>query len=105
MICIAFSAMYFEALIYLAARTRFSKSKALEIDSQSYEKRLQILGVLDPDLLQAAKKFRDSRFDLVHEKVILLTEIGKKPILRAQDVADESIAFVRSASIALTNGA
>jgi hypothetical protein len=102
MICIAFSAMYFEALVYLVARTRFSKTKAEEVDGQNYEKRLELLGVLDPTLLQAAKKFRDARRDLVHEKAILPAEIGKKPIWRAQAVADDSIAFVRAVSGALS---
>jgi hypothetical protein len=102
LICIAFSAMYFEALTYLVARSRFSKTKAEKIDGLNYEQRLESLGVLEPDLQVAAKSFRDARRDLVHEKAILPTEIGKKPIWRAQNVANESIAFVRAVSGALS---
>jgi hypothetical protein len=103
MICIAFSAMYFEALVYLIARTRLSKTQAEKSDGLSYEGRLELLGVHDPMLLKAAEEFRIARRDLVHEKAILPTEIGKKPIWRAQHLADDSIAFIRTVSGALAS--
>jgi hypothetical protein len=103
LICIAFCAMYFEALVYLVARTRLSKSKAEEIDRfNSYARRLESLGVHDQSLLQSAETLRSARRDLVHEKAILPTEIGSKPVWRAQSVADDGIAFVHAVSQALS---
>ena len=102
LICIAFSGMYFEALVYVTARTRLSKTKAAAIDGASYEKRLEALGVIDPILMQAAKEFRAARRDLVHEKAILPTEIESEEFWMAQDVANDAIVFVRAATAALS---
>jgi hypothetical protein len=101
LICIAFLGMYFEALTYLTARDRFSKTKALTIDGFPYEKRLEALGVTDPSLLQSAKQFREMRRDLVHEKAIHIDEIGTAKIHSAQDSANEAMAFIRSVTAAL----
>lgn len=66
-----------------------------------YEDRLKALSIEDISVLNAAKKFRESRRQLIHEKAIQSTEISEKPLLRAQKVADESIDFVRAVSAAL----
>jgi hypothetical protein len=102
LICIAFAGMYFEALVYVTARTRLSKTKAAAIDSGPYEKRLEALGVTDLALLQAAQEFRAARRYLVHEKAILPTEIASEEFWMAQDVANNAIAFVRGATAALS---
>jgi hypothetical protein len=102
LICIAFLGMYFEALIYVTARTRFSKTKAATIDGLPYEKRLEALGVTDPTLVQGAKELREARRGLVHEKAIHPDEIATANICSAQDSAASSMAFVRAVTVALS---
>jgi hypothetical protein len=102
LVCIVFAGMYFEALIYVTARTRLSKTKAATIDGVPYENRLEALGVFDPELCQKAKEFRVARRGLVHEKAILPTEIASEEFWMAQDVANDAIALVRAVTATLS---
>lgn len=93
-IAIAFSAMFFEALIYLVSLQRFGKPAATKIDRMLYEERLAALGVTDPELLTMAKEFRSIRKELVHEKAVELGEVVDPAPRYAQHMADEAMRFV-----------
>lgn len=95
MISIAFSAMYFEALIFLTAVARFGRPEALKIDRMFYEDRLQRFGIIDPSILSRAKSFRESRKDLIHEKAIEISDLDSSSMRFAQKVASDVVPFIR----------
>ena len=94
LIAIAFSAMYFEALVYLSAHLRLGEAAARKIDRMFYEDRLAELGITDSSLLIRAKDFRAARKEIIHEKAVGLTEMESSPTRRAQDVAALALEFV-----------
>lgn len=93
-IAIAFSAMYLEALCYIVALKRFDVQTASKIDRMNYEKRLPKLGITDAALIEQAKRFREARKDLVHEKAVEPIELGSQQIYTAQKVAAEAFSLV-----------
>ena len=103
LICVTFSAIYFEALVYLVANERHGESGARMIDKKPYEERLKSLGVIDPMLLGAAKRLREIRKELVHEKAFPICDIGQKRMFAAQGAANESIEFVREVTRAISD--
>ena len=95
LIAITFSAMYFEALVYLSACLRLGEAAARKIDSMIYEERLTELGITDSSLLTRAKEFRAARKELIHEKAVDITETDGPSTRRAQDTAAFALTFVR----------
>lgn len=94
MITIIFSGIYFEAVVYLTALRKFSKTDACKIDKMAYEERLPELGVDDKTLADAAKALREVRRDLVHEKALLTKGLHSATWRVAQESADQAIALV-----------
>lgn len=94
LIAIAFSAMYFEAVIYIAARQKLSKTQAVEIDGRKYEERLPEIGINDQPLIDGAKALREARKDLVHEKAITQAEMKSATVRFAQKSASEAVTFI-----------
>ena len=72
LIAIAFSAIYFEALLYLVGTQKMGATWNDEWDrKKSYEQKLKELGINDEDFLKSAERLRKSRKDLIHEKAVL----------------------------------
>jgi hypothetical protein len=96
-VVVAFSGMFLEALVYLVALRRFSKSKAQEIDRiKPYRERLEAMGITDSRLLDQAELFQKARRELVHEKALELGKPIANPPIYAQDAAEQAIEFIRS---------
>lgn len=67
-ISIVFSGIWLEAAMHILIVERFGKIKFKKYDFKSYEEKLQLLGVSNPELLSSVSRFRDTRKHLVHEK-------------------------------------
>ena len=84
--------------------SRFGKrvrglGKALynKIDRQTtYEEKLRMLGVFDPNVLASCKRFREARNDLMHEKAVGLDALKTVDIRNAQEEAMLGVEFVKS---------
>jgi hypothetical protein len=96
LIAIAFAGIYLEALLYIVGVGKLGKEGYNKIDRKEYEKKLEALGVTDPNTLGTCKKFREARNDLVHEKAIHPQAVGEVTFREAQREAGNAIAFVRS---------
>jgi hypothetical protein len=102
-VAIAFSGVYFEALLFLKGTQRMGKRWLREFDRKTYEGKLLELGVANPSLVQAAKRLREVRRDLIHEKATPVLELGIGSTYWAQSEAAAAIAFIREVSVALEN--
>jgi hypothetical protein len=98
LIAIAFSAMFFEALLFIVGTKRFGRDESLKIDRLPYEDRLRRFGLSDPELLQKCQEFRKARKDLVHEKALEVSDIEGATFRFAQKVARDAVRFVKQIS-------
>lgn len=118
LIAIAFAAMFLEACFYIAGVKRFGaleynkkrNGRKKSHDEKTYEEKLQLFGLCDPDLLAEAKRFREMRNDLVHEKAIEFnaTTAGElrrnaTPLYNAQDEAKKALSFVKQVADSLVS--
>lgn len=98
-IVIAFCAIHFEALVYILALEKVGTTEALKVDRKLYEERLRALGCPHQALIDQAKRLREIRKDMIHEKAI---DLGSKPDLHkmnigmAWDAAHDAITFIRN---------
>lgn len=90
LIALVFAGIYFEALLWLEGCRRMGEDKYRAIDKKKYEERLPELGISDPQLVASAKRFREARKDLVHEKATVKPET----LYWAQDEARHAVEFV-----------
>ena len=68
LIAIAFSGVYLEALLFVQGTFRMGADWEKKFDRKQYEDKLKALGVEDAELLASAKRLREVRKELVHEK-------------------------------------
>lgn len=95
MVATVFAYMFLEGACWIANLRREGAAKAKREDSKSdLEIRLRNLGA-DDALVGRAKKLREDRRQLVHEKAIELSAIGSGPWIKAQDLATEAIGVMR----------
>jgi hypothetical protein len=97
-IAIAFAGMYLEALLALVGRERLGPELYKKVDRAhtTYEEKLRLLGVSDPDILAGCKRFREARNDLMHEKPVDLESLDRGEWRTAQDEASFGIETVRA---------
>lgn len=104
LIAIAFSGVYFEALLYLRGTQLMGARWRKEFDRKTYEVKLASLGVTDQSLIQSAERLRKVRKDLVHEKATPVAKLGAMSnTYWAQEEAAAAISFIREVSVALNN--
>jgi hypothetical protein len=97
LIAIAFAGMYLEALLGIFGNARLGKTLYKKIDRQTtYEEKLRMLGVFDPNVLASCKRFREARNDLMHEKAVGLNGLKPVDIRIAQEEAVLGVEFVKS---------
>ena len=102
LIAIAFSGMYLEAVVSLVATTRFGADLYKKIDrNTNYEDKLRLLGIQDPLLLNACKRFREARNELVHEKAAPLDTFTSAEHKDAETEARLGLAFVTEVGMKL----
>ena len=96
-ITIAFSGMFLEAATYFVALKGKSKSQAEKVDAlKSYSRKLDEVGITNPQTLQGADRLQRARRDLVHEKAMSLGgELSKVP-MRAQIEAEAAYGVIRA---------
>jgi hypothetical protein len=93
MIAIAFSAIYFEALLYLVGTKKMGAKWNDEWDrKKTLEQKLRELGVNDEDFLNSAERLRKSRKDLVHEKAVLYES---PPGVMGENLANTELRFAQ----------
>jgi hypothetical protein len=98
-VVIAFSSIYFEALVFILAHNRFGLGRALKIDRKTYEERLRELDCPHQVLLDQARALREMRKEMIHEKAI---DLEARPDLNAMDIrmpsacAHDAITFIRT---------
>lgn len=69
MVVIVFTGMWLEALLHQLIVQIHGEAKFKEVDrTYTYERKLELIGVTDIDLIGKVKRFRESRKELVHEK-------------------------------------
>jgi hypothetical protein len=72
LIAIVFAAMYIEAIFYILGTQKFGSAKYnKEHDRKCLEDKLSLFDLKDDDLRTAAKRLRERRKDLIHEKADL----------------------------------
>jgi hypothetical protein len=77
LVAIAFAGMFLEAMFYVVGVGRFGEVVYNKrFDGETYERKLKLFGLLDPKLLDEAKRFRNMRNGLVHEKAVDISELG-----------------------------
>lgn len=88
MISIVFSAMWLESLLHLLIVKHLGEKKFKECDRKkiNYEKKLELLGCTDQDILDRVARFRKTRNSLVHEKA----HFDSGEIITAQDEANNA---------------
>lgn len=103
LIAIAFSAIYFEALLYLVGTRKMGAKWNDEWDrKKTLEQKLRELGINDEDFLNSAERLRKSRKDLIHEKAVFYEnppgkigeDVASTEIRFAQEEAAFAIAFI-----------
>jgi hypothetical protein len=97
LVAIAFAGMYLESLLGLVGIARLGKALYNKIERQtSYEEKLALLGVIDPNIQASCKRFREARNDLMHEKAVAIESLGMAESRYAQVEATFGIEFVKS---------
>lgn len=86
MIAIVFTGIWLEALMHLLIVQKYGEQKFKEYDFKSYEKKLQLLGCSDQQIIDRATRFQKTRKALVHEKA----HFDDGEIKFAQDEADSA---------------
>ena len=103
MIAIVFAGMYIEAALHLVALERLPEDELKRTDHLRLEKRVEALGVSDPNLLVACKEYREARRSLVHEKAGSLPDSQQMRV--AQDEARAAVELVHRIDAAFGRGA
>jgi hypothetical protein len=94
--------MILESCFYIAGVKRFGKEDYNNNhDRKTYEQKLQLFGLCDPELLAEAKRFREIRKDLVHEKAIEISDLTADALHNAQEEAKKAISFVKQVAESL----
>ena len=101
LIAMAFSGIYFEALICITGTMILSTEEYKKIEREKYEQKLHRLGIRDENLLTRCKHFREVRNDLIHEKAIEAHRAKSSDFRMAHIEAAESILFIKDAANAL----
>ena len=105
LIAIAFSGIYLEALLFVHGTFRMGASWEQTFDRKPYEEKLKALGITDEELLASAKRLREVRNELVHEKARPLDTAALSNTYWAQSEAAASIALVQTIAAKLTSAA
>jgi hypothetical protein len=98
-VVIAFSSIYFEALVFILAHNKFGLDRALKIDRRVYEERLRELGCPHQPLLDQARALSEMRKEMVHEKAIDLearADLNAMGIRMVTTCAHDAITFIRN---------
>ena len=94
LVAIVFAGMFLEACFYIAGVKRFGAAEYnKKHDGKKYEDKLPLFGLSDPALLAEAKRFREMRNELVHEKAI--SNLSGAAIHIAQDEAKKAVSFAK----------
>jgi hypothetical protein len=94
LVAIAFSAIYFEALLFLVGTQTMGTKWKNKIDEKTYAEKLRELGVTDVELIASAERLRKSRKDLVHEKAVSVETLSAAELRSAQEEAASSVLFI-----------
>lgn len=105
LIAIAFAGAYLEALLGLKGRDRYDARAWKKFDRETYERKLEMLGVTEPKLLEDAKRFREARKDVMHEKAVDMDAGEAFEHRIAQVEAEHGIEFVREVTKRFADGA
>ena len=105
LVAIAFSGIYLEALLFVHGTFRMGASWEQKFDRKFYEEKLKALGITDEELLASARRLREVRKELVHEKARPLDTAALSNSYWAQSEASASVSFVQTIAAKLTNAA
>ena len=103
LIAIAFAGVYLEAILFFKGTQRMGKRWGKVFDRKTYEEKLMELGATDQSLIQATKRLRTVRKELVHEKALPVGDLTLGSTYWAQSEAASAIECIRKASLALQN--
>jgi hypothetical protein len=101
LVAIAFAGIYFEALLFVVGTERLGARWRDDVDRKPYEDRLKVLGITDEAVLSSARRLRQSRHDLVHEKAVPIDEISHGELRWAHEEAAHALRFIAKASARL----
>ena len=105
LVAIAFSAIFLEAVLYLAGTTRMGSRWNSQMDAKKYEDKFCKLGLTEPELLESAKRLRLTRRDLLHEKAVPIFQLPASQRRDAHYEAAFAVEFVDRVSRCLQNAA
>ena len=98
LVAIAFSGIYLEALLFVHGTFQIGTDWEKKFDRKSYEEKMKALGIKDEALLAAAKRLREVRKELVHEKARPLETAALSKNYWAQTEASASVTLVQGHS-------
>lgn len=98
LIAITFSAIYLEALLHQAGTRKEGVAWEKRWDHRIDERKLPELGITDPELIEAAQRFRESHNNLIHEKAIFANRDAADAIQAVYHEATAAIAFIHRIS-------
>jgi hypothetical protein len=105
LVAIAFSGIYLEAVLFLHGTFRMGADWEKKFDRKLYEEKLKALGVTDEELLASAKRLREVRNELIHEKARPLDTAALSNNYWAQTEAAASVALVQTVAARLASAA
>ena len=103
LIAVAFSGIYLEALLFVHGTLRMGEDWEKKFDRKVYEEKLTALGIADEKMLAGAKRLREVRNDLVHEKARLLDSGVLSNNYWAQTEASTAVALVQTIAARLAS--
>lgn len=94
LIAVVFAGVYLDALLYIVGTQRLGRDEYRKIERREYETKLRKLQITDSSTLEACKRFREARNDIVHEKAGEVEPSTVSKLRFAQDEAEHAVAFV-----------
>ncbi|MGK2927386.1 MAG: hypothetical protein ACSLE2_17365 [Lysobacterales bacterium] len=105
LVAVAFSGIYLEAVLFIHGTFRMGADWEKKFDRKPYEEKLEALGISDADLLASAKRLREVRNDLVHEKARPLDTAALANSYWVQTEASASVALIQTIAARLASAA
>lgn len=91
---IVFAGVWFEAATHVAYVRRSGLAGVKRFDGKFYEKKLAMLGCTHQGILAKAKRLRESRNELMHEKA----HLNSRKLIFAQNEAENAYALLNAIS-------
>lgn len=94
LIAITFAGIYLEALLHEAGTARLGADWAVHWAHRVDERKLAGLGIADPELIEATRRFREGHHNLAHEKAVFASPPATGAETAIRDTQAEATAAI-----------